>query len=67
MPKSVTRPLSARLVLLAAAGALALSLVWAMIAAEARDIDGEPVKPASAPERVVPAAEAPAVPVAAQR
>ena len=39
---SVTRPLSARLVLLAAAGALALSLVWAVIAAEHRDVDTRP-------------------------
>jgi hypothetical protein len=35
----VTHPLSARLVLLAAAACLALSLVWAMVAAEMRDVD----------------------------
>ena len=39
MPKIVAHPLSARLVLLAAAAALALSVVWAMAVAEARDVD----------------------------
>ena len=39
MPKGVTRPLSARLVLLAAAAALALSVMWAMLVAEHRDVD----------------------------
>ena len=36
----MTHPLSARLVLLAAAAALAASLVFAMIVAEHRDLDG---------------------------
>ena len=40
MPKSVTRPLSARLVLLAAAAALAACLVFSLVVAEHRDIDG---------------------------
>ncbi len=35
----MTHPLSARLVLLAAAAALALSLVFAMVVAEHRDFD----------------------------
>ena len=39
MPKIVAHPLSARLVLLAAAAALALSVVWAMAVAETRDVD----------------------------
>ena len=40
----VTHPLSARLVLLAAAAALALSVVWAMLAAEQRDVDARAAK-----------------------
>jgi hypothetical protein len=40
MPACVTHPLSARLVLLAAAAALAASLVFAMIVAEHRDGNG---------------------------
>ncbi|HEV3001795.1 MAG TPA: hypothetical protein VGW75_13725 [Solirubrobacteraceae bacterium] len=38
----MTHPLSARLVLLAAAAALAASLVFALIVAESRDYDGRP-------------------------
>ena len=50
MPKSVTRPLPARFVLLAAAAALALSLVFAMVVAESRDLDRRPVSGAVTPE-----------------
>ena len=39
MPNCVTHPLPARLVLLAAAAALALSLVFAMVVAEQRDVE----------------------------
>ena len=39
MPKVVTHPLAARLVLLAAAAALAACLVFAMVVAEQRDVD----------------------------
>ena len=47
----MTHPLSARLVLLAAAAALAASLVFALIVAEHRDYDGRPEKgPARAAE-----------------
>lgn len=67
MPESVTRPLPARLLLLAAAGALALSLVWAVVVAEVRDVD-RPANPGAAQERVAPAAGAAgAVPVATPR
>ena len=38
----MTHPLSARLLLLAAAAALAASLVFAMIVAEHRDVDARP-------------------------
>jgi hypothetical protein len=40
MPKGVTRPLPARLVLLAAAAALAACLVFSLMMAEYRDVDG---------------------------
>ncbi len=68
MPKSVTRPLSARLVLLAAAAALALSLVWALAVAEHRDSDTRPVKRSVAIDLRAPAPQdARAVAVRAQR
>ena len=44
----MTHPLSARLVLLAAAAVLALSVVWAMAVAEVRDGDGPAAKKAVA-------------------
>ena len=49
----MTHPLSARLVLLAAATVLALSVVWAMAVAEARDGDGPAAEQAvvAQPER----------------
>jgi hypothetical protein len=40
MPMVVSHPLQARLLLLAAAAALALAMAYALIAAEARDVDG---------------------------
>jgi hypothetical protein len=62
----VTRPLSARLVLLAAAAALALSVMWAMIAAEHRDGDGRPAKRSGVVEQRAPAPDARVVRVAAR-
>jgi hypothetical protein len=68
MPQNVTRPLSARLVLLAAAAALALAMVWAIAVAEHRDVDAPPAaKRSSVTEIAAPAAETPrAVRVAAR-
>ena len=64
----MTRPLSARLVLLAAAAALALSVVWAMAVAEHRDVDTRPAARSSAMERPAPAErDAPALRVSAGR
>ena len=58
----MTHPLSARLVLLAAAAALAASLVFAMIVAEHRDRDGRQglatVEGGAAKPRSAPAATA---------
>ena len=58
----MTRPLPARLVLLAAAAALAACLVFAMVVAEQRDVELAPAPAgASAPElRLDGAASAPA-------
>jgi hypothetical protein len=55
----VAHPLSARLVLLAAAAALAASLVFAMIVAEHRDLDGRAKGSAAAPLRLDGARPAP--------
>jgi hypothetical protein len=57
MPKVVAHPLSARIVLLAAAACLALSVVWAMVAAEMRDTDARPAKRSGATELRAPAAD----------
>lgn len=46
----MTHPLPARLVLLAAAAALAAALVFAMVVAEARDLDRRPVTRSAVPE-----------------
>jgi hypothetical protein len=61
----VAHPLSARLVLLAAAACLALSVVWAMVAAEIRDEDGP--RPAASGAEVRANDEARAVRVSARR
>src|SRR3712207_8870694 len=58
MPKIVVRPLSARLVLLAAAAALALAVVWAVAVAEHRDGDGRPAKGSGVAELRAPAGAA---------
>jgi hypothetical protein len=57
MPNLVTRPLSARLVLLALAAALAASVMWALIVAEHRDVDGTPAKRSGVAELRAPAAQ----------
>ena len=48
----MTHPLHARLVLLAAAAALAASLVFAMVVAEHRDVDARAKGASVAPARV---------------
>lgn len=58
MQEVVTRPLPARLMLLAAAAALAASLVFAIIVAEHRDGDRRPVNRSAAPELRVDAVRA---------
>ncbi|HEV2061935.1 MAG TPA: hypothetical protein VGR12_03705 [Solirubrobacteraceae bacterium] len=64
----MTDSLSARLVLLAAAAALALSLVWAVVAAEIHDVDGQTSQQRGVSELRTPAAdEARAVPLAVRR
>ena len=65
----MTRPLPARLVLLALAAALAASLVFAMIVAEHRDVDGRAKGASVAPNMRVeaPAGEATrSLPIAAR-
>ena len=60
MQHGVTRPLPARLVLLALAAALAASMVFAMVVAEHRDGDNRPGRTLSAApaETVDPSADA---------